>query len=199
MAEEQERGISLLQTWTSRVNLYPPPNLNSNMLKTDLKASSTTRTWLNPVSTRKLLGWSSLNTRYSGGPVWALNNYCFSNHCNVHDLLFTLINSTTVCHNFSSVHHSVKLWFSIMWSVEFFHLICFLLCFDQVFPQLYFHMLRQRRRVLHGEVIVEKDDWVKLCNHGAFSGKEKRVKTQNFLWFFWVQVLKHGTRINNCA
>uniref|UniRef100_A0A3B3IGX2 Very-long-chain (3R)-3-hydroxyacyl-CoA dehydratase n=1 Tax=Oryzias latipes TaxID=8090 RepID=A0A3B3IGX2_ORYLA len=27
-----------------------------------------------------------------------------------------------------------------------------------VFPQLYFHMLRQRRRVLHGEVIVEKDD-----------------------------------------
>lgn len=120
MAEEQERGISLLQTWTSRVNLYPPPNLNSNMLKTDLKASSTTRTWLNPVSTRKLLGWSSLNTRYSGGPVWALNNYCFSNHCNVHDLLFTLINSTTVCHNFSSVHHSVKLWFSIMWSVEFF-------------------------------------------------------------------------------
>lgn len=27
-----------------------------------------------------------------------------------------------------------------------------------VFPQLYFHMLRQRRRVLHGEVVVEKDD-----------------------------------------
>ncbi|KAJ6666788.1 hypothetical protein lerEdw1_020513 [Lerista edwardsae] len=27
-----------------------------------------------------------------------------------------------------------------------------------VFPQLYFHMLRQRRKVLHGEVIVEKDD-----------------------------------------
>lgn len=27
-----------------------------------------------------------------------------------------------------------------------------------VFPQLYFHMLRQRRRVLHGEVIVEKDE-----------------------------------------
>uniref|UniRef100_A0A3P9NPZ7 Very-long-chain (3R)-3-hydroxyacyl-CoA dehydratase n=1 Tax=Poecilia reticulata TaxID=8081 RepID=A0A3P9NPZ7_POERE len=26
------------------------------------------------------------------------------------------------------------------------------------FPQLYLHMLRQRRRVLHGEVIVEKDD-----------------------------------------
>jgi len=30
--------------------------------------------------------------------------------------------------------------------------------FLAVFPQLYFHMLRQRRRVLHGEVIVEKDD-----------------------------------------
>ncbi|XP_059951476.1 very-long-chain (3R)-3-hydroxyacyl-CoA dehydratase 1 [Mesoplodon densirostris] len=27
-----------------------------------------------------------------------------------------------------------------------------------LFPQLYFHMLRQRRKVLHGEVIVEKDD-----------------------------------------
>ena len=27
-----------------------------------------------------------------------------------------------------------------------------------VFPQLFFHMLRQRRKVLHGEVIVEKDD-----------------------------------------
>uniref|UniRef100_A0A3B5LVU8 Very-long-chain (3R)-3-hydroxyacyl-CoA dehydratase n=1 Tax=Xiphophorus couchianus TaxID=32473 RepID=A0A3B5LVU8_9TELE len=30
--------------------------------------------------------------------------------------------------------------------------------FFLVFPQLYLHMLRQRRRVLHGEVIVEKDD-----------------------------------------
>ncbi|XP_066135650.1 very-long-chain (3R)-3-hydroxyacyl-CoA dehydratase 1 [Saccopteryx bilineata] len=27
-----------------------------------------------------------------------------------------------------------------------------------LFPQLYFHMLRQRRKVLHGEVIVEKED-----------------------------------------
>ncbi|XP_006869939.1 PREDICTED: very-long-chain (3R)-3-hydroxyacyl-[acyl-carrier protein] dehydratase 1 [Chrysochloris asiatica] len=27
-----------------------------------------------------------------------------------------------------------------------------------LFPQLYFHMFRQRRKVLHGEVIVEKDD-----------------------------------------
>uniref|UniRef100_A0A452U939 Very-long-chain (3R)-3-hydroxyacyl-CoA dehydratase n=1 Tax=Ursus maritimus TaxID=29073 RepID=A0A452U939_URSMA len=27
-----------------------------------------------------------------------------------------------------------------------------------LFPQLYFHMLRQRRKVLHGEVMVEKDD-----------------------------------------
>lgn len=32
------------------------------------------------------------------------------------------------------------------------------LCFVLVFPQLYFHMLRQRRKVLHGEVIVEKDE-----------------------------------------
>uniref|UniRef100_A0A2K6FKI5 Very-long-chain (3R)-3-hydroxyacyl-CoA dehydratase n=1 Tax=Propithecus coquereli TaxID=379532 RepID=A0A2K6FKI5_PROCO len=35
--------------------------------------------------------------------------------------------------------------------------LCFLF-FNEVFPQLYFHMLRQRRKVLHGEVIVEKDD-----------------------------------------
>ncbi|KAM5235908.1 very-long-chain (3R)-3-hydroxyacyl-CoA dehydratase 1 [Ctenodactylus gundi] len=27
-----------------------------------------------------------------------------------------------------------------------------------LFPQLYFHMLRQRRKVLHGEVVVEKDE-----------------------------------------
>ncbi|XP_048223734.1 very-long-chain (3R)-3-hydroxyacyl-CoA dehydratase 1 isoform X2 [Perognathus longimembris pacificus] len=27
-----------------------------------------------------------------------------------------------------------------------------------LFPQLYFHMLRQRRKLLHGEVFVEKDD-----------------------------------------
>ncbi|XP_057644004.1 very-long-chain (3R)-3-hydroxyacyl-CoA dehydratase 1 isoform X2 [Chionomys nivalis] len=27
-----------------------------------------------------------------------------------------------------------------------------------LFPQLYFHMLRQRRKVLHGEMTVEKDD-----------------------------------------
>lgn len=127
-----------------------------------------------------------------------MSNYCFVTHCEVHDsLLFALTSCGTVCHNFSSVHHSAKVYFSVMWSVDFFffNLICFLLCFDQVFPQLYFHMLRQRRKVLHGEVIVEKDDWIEPCNYGAFNGKT-RVKKQNFLWFFWVQVLKHGTRIN---
>lgn len=144
------------------------------MLKTDLKASSTTRIWL--ILFLQGNCWSEgprTQDIYSVSLVWALSNYCFLNHCSVHDL-FTLINSTTVCHNFYSVRNSVRVWFSIMWSVECFHLICFLLCFDQVFPQLYFHMLRQRRRVLHGEVIVEKDDWIKLCNHGAFSGKEKK-------------------------
>ncbi|CAG10209.1 unnamed protein product, partial [Tetraodon nigroviridis] len=37
-------------------------------------------------------------------------------------------------------------------------LIILMLSYIPLFPQLYFHMLRQRRRVLHGEVIVEKDD-----------------------------------------
>uniref|UniRef100_A0A8C3AWR4 Very-long-chain (3R)-3-hydroxyacyl-CoA dehydratase n=1 Tax=Cyclopterus lumpus TaxID=8103 RepID=A0A8C3AWR4_CYCLU len=37
-------------------------------------------------------------------------------------------------------------------------LIVFMLSYIPLFPQLFFHMLRQRRRVLHGEVIVEKDD-----------------------------------------
>ncbi|KAF3703692.1 Very-long-chain (3R)-3-hydroxyacyl-CoA dehydratase 1 [Channa argus] len=37
-------------------------------------------------------------------------------------------------------------------------LIIVMLSYIPLFPQLYFHMLRQRRRVLHGEVIVEKDN-----------------------------------------
>nr|XP_057916507.1 very-long-chain (3R)-3-hydroxyacyl-CoA dehydratase 1 isoform X2 [Doryrhamphus excisus] len=37
-------------------------------------------------------------------------------------------------------------------------LIIIMLSYIPLFPQLFFHMLRQRRRVLHGEVIVEKDD-----------------------------------------
>ncbi|KAK5878062.1 hypothetical protein CesoFtcFv8_025508 [Champsocephalus esox] len=37
-------------------------------------------------------------------------------------------------------------------------LIILMLSYIPLFPQLFFHMLRQRRRVLHGEVIVEKDD-----------------------------------------
>ncbi|XP_055006984.1 very-long-chain (3R)-3-hydroxyacyl-CoA dehydratase 1 isoform X1 [Boleophthalmus pectinirostris] len=37
-------------------------------------------------------------------------------------------------------------------------LIIVMLSYIPLFPQLYFHMLRQRRRVLHGEIIVEKDD-----------------------------------------
>uniref|UniRef100_A0A1A7X5Z8 Very-long-chain (3R)-3-hydroxyacyl-CoA dehydratase n=1 Tax=Iconisemion striatum TaxID=60296 RepID=A0A1A7X5Z8_9TELE len=37
-------------------------------------------------------------------------------------------------------------------------LIIVMLSYIPLFPQLYLHMLRQRRRVLHGEVIVEKDD-----------------------------------------
>ncbi|CAB1418661.1 unnamed protein product [Pleuronectes platessa] len=36
-------------------------------------------------------------------------------------------------------------------------LIAVMLSYIPLFPQLFFHMLRQRRRVLHGEVIVEKD------------------------------------------
>ncbi|KAK3567468.1 hypothetical protein QTP86_019987 [Hemibagrus guttatus] len=37
-------------------------------------------------------------------------------------------------------------------------LIIVMLSYIPLFPQLYFHMLRQRRKVLHGEVIVEKDE-----------------------------------------
>ncbi|KAJ8277627.1 hypothetical protein GJAV_G00077750 [Gymnothorax javanicus] len=37
-------------------------------------------------------------------------------------------------------------------------LIIIMLSYIPLFPQLYFHMLRQRRKVLHGEVIVEKDE-----------------------------------------
>ncbi|XP_066579503.1 very-long-chain (3R)-3-hydroxyacyl-CoA dehydratase 1 isoform X1 [Amia ocellicauda] len=37
-------------------------------------------------------------------------------------------------------------------------LILVMISYIPLFPQLYFHMLRQRRKVLHGEVIVEKDD-----------------------------------------
>ncbi|XP_046879756.1 very-long-chain (3R)-3-hydroxyacyl-CoA dehydratase 1 [Hypomesus transpacificus] len=37
-------------------------------------------------------------------------------------------------------------------------LIIVMLSYIPLFPQLYFHMLRQRRKMLLGEVIVEKDD-----------------------------------------
>ncbi|KAM6977344.1 very-long-chain (3R)-3-hydroxyacyl-CoA dehydratase 1 [Aplochiton taeniatus] len=40
----------------------------------------------------------------------------------------------------------------------YYFLIIVMLSYIPLFPQLYFHMLRQRRKVLHGEVIVEKDD-----------------------------------------
>ncbi|XP_053116816.1 very-long-chain (3R)-3-hydroxyacyl-CoA dehydratase 1 isoform X3 [Hemicordylus capensis] len=40
----------------------------------------------------------------------------------------------------------------------YYFLIIVMASYIPLFPQLYFHMLRQRRRVLHGEVIVEKDD-----------------------------------------
>ncbi|KAM6281709.1 very-long-chain (3R)-3-hydroxyacyl-CoA dehydratase 1 isoform 1-T1 [Porphyrio hochstetteri] len=40
----------------------------------------------------------------------------------------------------------------------YYFLIIVMFSYIPLFPQLYFHMLRQRRRVLHGEVIVEKDD-----------------------------------------
>lgn len=40
----------------------------------------------------------------------------------------------------------------------YYFLIIAMLSYIPLFPQLYFHMLRQRRRVLHGEVIVEKDE-----------------------------------------
>ncbi|XP_048474500.1 very-long-chain (3R)-3-hydroxyacyl-CoA dehydratase 1 isoform X1 [Rhincodon typus] len=37
-------------------------------------------------------------------------------------------------------------------------LIIVMIAYIPLFPQLYFHMLRQRRKVLHGEVIKEKED-----------------------------------------
>ncbi|XP_078234798.1 very-long-chain (3R)-3-hydroxyacyl-CoA dehydratase 1 isoform X2 [Pogona vitticeps] len=40
----------------------------------------------------------------------------------------------------------------------YYFLLIVMVSYVPLFPQLYFHMLRQRRRVLHGEVIVEKDD-----------------------------------------
>ncbi|XP_015475103.1 very-long-chain (3R)-3-hydroxyacyl-CoA dehydratase 1 isoform X5 [Parus major] len=40
----------------------------------------------------------------------------------------------------------------------YYFLIIVMFSYVPLFPQLYFHMLRQRRRVLHGEVIVEKDE-----------------------------------------
>ncbi|XP_062423703.1 very-long-chain (3R)-3-hydroxyacyl-CoA dehydratase 1 isoform X1 [Rhea pennata] len=40
----------------------------------------------------------------------------------------------------------------------YYFLIVIMFSYIPLFPQLYFHMLRQRRKVLHGEVIVEKDD-----------------------------------------
>lgn len=40
----------------------------------------------------------------------------------------------------------------------YYFLIIVMLSYIPLFPQLYFHMLRQRRKVLHGEVIVEKDE-----------------------------------------
>ncbi|KAM5157761.1 very-long-chain (3R)-3-hydroxyacyl-CoA dehydratase 1 isoform 1-T1 [Mantella aurantiaca] len=44
-------------------------------------------------------------------------------------------------------------------SFDYYYFLIAVMCFYiPLFPQLYFHMLRQRRRVLHGEVFVEKDD-----------------------------------------
>uniref|UniRef100_A0A8C4WIS5 Very-long-chain (3R)-3-hydroxyacyl-CoA dehydratase n=2 Tax=Gopherus evgoodei TaxID=1825980 RepID=A0A8C4WIS5_9SAUR len=40
----------------------------------------------------------------------------------------------------------------------YYFLIIVMASYIPLFPQLYFHMLWQRRKVLHGEVIVEKDD-----------------------------------------
>ncbi|XP_058039647.1 very-long-chain (3R)-3-hydroxyacyl-CoA dehydratase 1 isoform X1 [Ahaetulla prasina] len=40
----------------------------------------------------------------------------------------------------------------------YYFLLIIMASYIPLFPQLYFHMLRQRRKVLHGEVIVEKDD-----------------------------------------
>ncbi|KAM4687340.1 very-long-chain (3R)-3-hydroxyacyl-CoA dehydratase 1 [Discoglossus pictus] len=44
-------------------------------------------------------------------------------------------------------------------SFDYYYFLLIVMCsYIPLFPQLYFHMLRQRRRVLHGEVIVEKDE-----------------------------------------
>nr|DBA25182.1 TPA: hypothetical protein GDO54_012742 [Pyxicephalus adspersus] len=44
-------------------------------------------------------------------------------------------------------------------SFDYYYFLISVMCsYIPLFPQLYLHMLRQRRRVLHGEVIVEKDD-----------------------------------------
>ncbi|OCT75630.1 hypothetical protein XELAEV_18030814mg [Xenopus laevis] len=44
-------------------------------------------------------------------------------------------------------------------SFDYYYFLIIVMCsYIPLFPQLYFHMLRQRRRVLHGEVIMEKDD-----------------------------------------
>ncbi|XP_043923476.1 very-long-chain (3R)-3-hydroxyacyl-CoA dehydratase 1 isoform X2 [Protopterus annectens] len=40
----------------------------------------------------------------------------------------------------------------------YYFLIVMMISYIPLFPQLYLHMFRQRRRVLHGEVIVEKED-----------------------------------------
>ncbi|CAB1340676.1 unnamed protein product [Coregonus sp. 'balchen'] len=40
----------------------------------------------------------------------------------------------------------------------YYFLIIVMLSYIPLFPQLYFHMLRQRRKVLLGEIIVEKDE-----------------------------------------
>ncbi|MBN3291447.1 HACD1 dehydratase, partial [Polypterus senegalus] len=40
----------------------------------------------------------------------------------------------------------------------YYFLIIVMISYIPLFPQLFFHMLRQRRKVLHGEVFVEKDD-----------------------------------------
>ncbi|XP_005999077.1 very-long-chain (3R)-3-hydroxyacyl-CoA dehydratase 1 isoform X2 [Latimeria chalumnae] len=40
----------------------------------------------------------------------------------------------------------------------YYFLIIVMISYIPMFPQLYFHMLRQRRKVLHGEVFVEKED-----------------------------------------
>ncbi|XP_069504447.1 very-long-chain (3R)-3-hydroxyacyl-CoA dehydratase 1 isoform X2 [Ambystoma mexicanum] len=44
-------------------------------------------------------------------------------------------------------------------SFDYYYFLLVVMCsYIPLFPQLYFHMLRQRRKVLHGEVIVEKEE-----------------------------------------